>query len=65
MLVTYGETRRKAWVDLPEPNSNTRFGAGKTWATSARNSQLNGGRIQAGARSLSGTRWYFAMTASS
>jgi hypothetical protein len=48
MLAVPAETRRNAWVECPDPNSNALLPPGRSAATSSKKRQLVAGRIQAG-----------------
>ena len=51
MLAVPAEARRREWVERPEPNSKAVEARGRRAATSSKNPQLLGGRIQAGTSS--------------
>ena len=65
MLAVAADARRNAWVDRPEPNSKARLSSGKSAATSSRNWQLKGGKIQAGVSAGFAAPSYFRMSRSS
>jgi len=48
MLAAPAEAQRSECVERPEPNSNAVLPGGRSAATFSRNSQLRGGRTQAG-----------------